>query len=118
LRVFNADNPPLHVQQVNVFRQEVGLVFECKPGQRYEIVGGNPNARAPSFDLARTQPQLLETAWPSVEPGPLTPIEHPPILAPWTERHSILLWAALVAAAVLMVVLVVKNLTRPPAEQE
>jgi len=118
LRIFNADNPPLTLKDVSVARRETSIVFEKNAESGWILIGGNPKATAPSFDLARSLPDLTESKLPSALLGPLTHLGRAPELAPWTERHRWLVWVALVVAAGMMVSLILINLRKPAKSSE
>ena len=118
LRIFNADNPPLTLKSVSVERREISLMFEGIKDSTYNLIGGNPKASAPRFDMARSLPNLPETQLLSALLGPVLRYERAPELPPWTERHRWLIWAALGVAVVLMAFLILINLRKPTHETE
>jgi len=113
LRIFDADNPPLTLKGVSVERRETSLAFERGNESNWTLIGGNPKASAPSFDLSRSLPNLPESEFPSAQLGSLAHYERAPELPPWTERHRWLIWVALVVAAGMMVFLILINLRKP-----
>ncbi len=118
LRIFNADNPPLTLSGVSVERREISLVFEGIKDSNCNLIGGNPKAGAPSFDMARSLPNLPETQLTPAVLGPVVRYERAPELPPWTERHRWLIWAALGIAVVLMSFLILSNLRKPGVNPE
>lgn len=100
LRIYNGDMQPLVLDGFDVKRRDFpSLVFEAKPGGQYTLMGGNPAAHAPSYDLGISMAGIAERPCPEVTLGPLSIQPKTPELAPWTERHRVLLWVALVLAA-------------------
>jgi hypothetical protein len=112
LRILNADNPPVELDGVTVFRRETSLVFRAAPGRRYVLVGGNPKARAASYDLAEAIEGVDELQAPAVRLGPSRSLEGKKELIPWSERHSGLIWTVLVVTVGVMVFLIVRNMKR------
>jgi hypothetical protein len=110
LRILNADNPPFDLDGVTVFRRETSLVFQAVPGRRYALVGGNPQARAASYDLAKAIEGVDEFQAPTVRLGPSRPLEGKKELLPWSERHSVLIWIVLICAVGVAVFLIVRNM--------
>ena len=111
LKIKDGDSPPIDISEVAVFRREISVVFNRQSNRTYTLLGGNPKARAPEFDLARFEPQIGDTTLPVTQAGALIRSEKPaPPLAPWTERHGVLLWAAILAAAALVAGLILKNM--------
>jgi hypothetical protein len=109
--VFDGDNPPLNIEQVDVWRREVSLVFRCKARGQYKLIGGNPKALHPAYDLAQAVKGLDELDLPVVNAGPLKTLKYPSQAIPWSERNRMLLWTALLLAVIVMVFLIVRNLT-------
>jgi hypothetical protein len=118
LRILNADNPPVDLDGVTVFRRETSLVFQAAPGRAYALVGGNPKARAASYNLARAIEGVDEFRVPAVRLGPSRPLEGRKGLLPWSERHSVLTWAVLMVAVGVAVLLIVRNMKRLRAPRQ
>jgi|GEM_PF-1306342 len=123
IRLVDRDNPPLKVETdgITLLRRTASLVFDYKPEHTYRLVGGNPQAELPDYDLARAVEGVAEFDLPVVGVGTLAPLRHEPEVPPWTERHGVLVWVVLVLAVVVMVVLIVGNLGKlkegePPAD--
>jgi hypothetical protein len=112
LRIFEQDNPPLTLDTITVQRREASLVFEARPDEAYTLVGGNPEARPPSFDLARALAGLEKRELPEAGLDEARPLEPSPRSVPWRERYSLLLWAALILAVATAVLLIARNLAR------
>jgi hypothetical protein len=98
LRILNADSPPVDLDGVAVFRRETSLVFQAASGRAYALLGGNPTARAPSYDLAEAVEGVDEVQAPQAGLGPARPLEGKKDLLPWSERHSVLIWIVLIVA--------------------
>ena len=109
LRVFDGDDAPLDLTNVTAMRRKASLVFESEPGRRYRLVGGNPKASAPRFDLGRSIEGVGERDVPVVVLGALVPIQHEPEVPPWTERNTALVWVVLIVAVGVMLTLILKN---------
>jgi hypothetical protein len=114
VRFSDRDNQPLdiHPDRITVLRREASAVFDCKPEHRYRLIGGNPKAGSPDFDLGRAVEGVAESDLPVLRVGTPTLVPHQPELAPWSERHGVLIWLALIAAVVAMLVLILSNLGR------
>lgn len=112
LRISEGDNPPLAIEDVKMFRNSADVVFKAQPGHTYALVGGNPEAQAPSYDLAQTIKDLGERSLPAAVVGAVTPLSHAPRLEPWTERHRVVIWLALLLAVGVMLCLILSNLRR------
>jgi hypothetical protein len=110
LRILNADNPPVDLDGVTVFRRETSLVFQAVPGRPYALVGGNPEVRPATYDLAKAIEGVDEFQVPTVRLGPSRPLKGRNELFPWNERHSVLIWIGLMVAVGVAVVLIVRNM--------
>ena len=111
VRIFNGDNPPLRLDGVTVFRRETSLVFQTATGRTYNLIGGNPKARAASYDLAKAVQGIGELKVPIVALGPSSSIKvQRDQLGPWTERHGAIIWAALTLAVISILLLIIRSL--------
>jgi hypothetical protein len=115
LRIFNGDNPPLKLENVAVYWRETSLVFQAEAGRRYRLIGGNPRAGEPNYDLARSIHGIDDFKLPVAGLGLLTATPRREQLSPWTERHSTLIWVILLLAVGAMLTLVLKNLKKLPS---
>jgi len=109
LRILNGDNPPVDLDGVTVSRRQTSLIFHAAPGRRYALVGGNPQARAASYDLAKAIDGVDELEVPTVRLGPSRLLEGKKELLPLSERHSVLIWIVLVVAVGVVLLLIVRN---------
>jgi len=110
MRVDNGDNPPLDVSEVRVFRREAGLVFESDGAGPYRLIGGNPDAPAPRYDLGRSIVGVGMQDLPMTRLAAMTRLIPTEKQLPWTERNAVLIWVVLIAAVSAMAVLVVRSL--------
>ena len=69
LAIFNQDNPPLTVNEVEVWGHERRLLFSADPAQSYSLYYGNVNARRPSYDIERVLPYLATEDLPQAALG-------------------------------------------------
>ena len=99
VQVFNRNDPPLAGLTVNLFGTPRRAVFRVEPGQHYRLLFGNPRAEAAQYDMARLTPvNDVEAAVPA-SLGTIATNASWVDPAPWSERHPVVLWAAIVAAA-------------------
>lgn len=117
-RIFNGDNPPLQISGSSVLRRETSLVFQAQTGKRYLLIGGNPNAFAADYDLAKSIQGLDDMKLQVVSLGSPTIIVHKEKQPPWTERYSVVIWIILLAAVGVMVGFIIKNFKKLPAPKE
>jgi hypothetical protein len=118
LLIFNGDNPPIQIKGVSVYRRETRLVFQAETGERYMLLGGNPNVGGADYDLAKAVQGLDDIKLPVASLGPPTLVAPKQPLRPWTERYSAVIWIVLILAVGVMVGLIVKNLKRLPSSRE
>jgi uncharacterized protein DUF3999 len=117
LRVFDGDNAPLQIDGVSVMRREVSVVFEPQGAEEtYSLIGGNPKAGAPTFDLARSIQNLGERELPEVQLGPARKVERIGKPLPWTERNRALIWVVLIGVVVFMVGMIAVNFRKVKGE--
>jgi hypothetical protein len=118
LRVFNGDNPPLQLGGVSVFRRDTSLVFRARAGQTYRLIGGNSEARAADYDLAKAVRGVDEFSSPVVHPGPSSVLAAKKEMVPWSERHSVAILLVLIFAVGVMLRFIVKNLRGLPGKKQ
>jgi hypothetical protein len=102
LRIFNGDNRPLPVQQVVFETLERRVKFLTDAAGGYALFYGNPDAKAPAYDLGailargKPIPELVLAAGPE-ERNPVY-IPPPPPVKPWSDRYPAVLYATLAIA--------------------
>jgi hypothetical protein len=125
--IFNKDNAPLEVQNVETWGLQRPLVFSADPDLDYELYYGNQDARRPSYDIEMMFPYLDTRSILKASLGGhtlselyQTPIPPKPKPVPLTERLPWLLpvvigiAAAMVGLLLLGVVRRAKTLLPPP----
>lgn len=58
LIIENGDNPPLKIDGIEITRHVLPLVFQADVTGEWRLFAGNPQASAPSYDLAKMSDQL------------------------------------------------------------
>lgn len=58
LIIENGDNPPLKIDSIEITRHVLPLVFQADVAGEWKLFAGNPQASAPSYDLAKMSDQL------------------------------------------------------------
>ena len=58
LIIENGDNPPLKIEGIEITRHLLPLVFQADTTGEWRLFAGNPQASAPSYDLAKMSDQL------------------------------------------------------------
>jgi hypothetical protein len=115
VQIFNRNDPPLAGLKVNLFGTPRRAVFRSDPTRRYRLLFGNPRADAAQYEMARLTPVAdLESAAPATL-GTIAANASWVDPAPWSERHPVVLWAAIVAAAGVLAALAVQALRGTPS---
>lgn len=102
LRVFHHDDRPIPVAKVYLEALERRVRFESNAAREAWLYYGNPEAKAPVYDLpvvlARQVPAAGTTA--ALGPEQPSPIYRPAPAPqkPWSERHPVLLYVTLIVA--------------------
>jgi hypothetical protein len=95
LTIQNGDDAPLALHGVALQMRERQVCFLRKPNTSYVLRYGDPLLGAPQYDLSP-----IEAAAMSVSPSTLGPeralTPEAAGLRPFTERHPVLLWIALI----------------------
>lgn len=104
LRIFNGDDRPIPVKSVVVEATVRLLKFTLGAGAGpFYLFTGNPQAKAPSYDLAAILAR--EAPRPEVRAALLPPAANPgyrPPTPPWSERYPQLLYGTLALAILVM----------------
>ena len=108
--VYDQNDRPLTAVTVRAFVRPRRVVFHESPGQTYRLLFGHSRAAAPSYDMERlTGAAALDAA----APATLGAIEINPRYAdpaPWTERHPVVLWGAVIFAVLVLGAIAVRAL--------
>jgi hypothetical protein len=106
VRAFNRDDQPLDFKGVRIETDERRLKFESSGGGAWWLYYGNPEAKAPEYDLAAVLSHgSAETAvLLHAGPGQTNPDYRPPapLERPWTERHPAILYVTLALAILIL----------------
>jgi hypothetical protein len=116
LRIYNRDDRPLAVTAATLSVIRTRVKFKPAGAGPHWMYYGNPQARAPSYDLrdllAREAP-LPETAIAAGTEQPNTLYrEKPPPAKPWSEKHPEILYVTLALAVVAMSIVTVRFLRK------
>jgi hypothetical protein len=99
----NGDDAPLQMKSVQLQMLERSLCFEGEEQGSYLLYYGDAALAAPSYDYAKLftlQANATQITAGSEEPNPA--YQPRPDARPFTEKHPVLLWAALVAVIALL----------------
>jgi hypothetical protein len=120
VRIFNGDDRPVPVQRAVVETIVRRVEFLAGAAGKYELYWGNPEAKAPSYDLgeilARRAPAapVLLTAGPAERNPAYRPPRAP--AKPWSDRHPAILYTVLGAAILAMGYVTVRFLLKVKRE--
>jgi hypothetical protein len=113
LRIHNRDNPPLSIEGFTLSRRETqSVVFMADAEQQYRLIGGNPKATMPSYDLAQAVKGIAEQELATATLGELSLLSHEASLEPFTERYAVFIWAVMLLAVAAVLALIMKNISR------
>jgi hypothetical protein len=110
VEVVNRNDAPLAGARVGVYTTPRRVVFRVEPGRGYRLLYGNPRAPVAEYEIARVTTAAELGAATSADLGPeaANPAHVDP--APWSERHPVVLWTALIAALAVLGALAVRAL--------
>jgi hypothetical protein len=112
ITVDNGDNPPLTIEGVQLLSLERRIYFDPQGKSQLRLYYGDLKLDAPVYDYAR-----FFKADPAAAKAELRPGAHNeayrgrPDDRPWSERHSAVLWAAMLLAVVMLAALAIRGLT-------
>lgn len=111
IAVDNGDNPPLSIQSVQPLATERRVYFDPQGKSSLKLYYGDDKLSAPVFDYAR-----FFHAETSAHQAELGSASHNPQYAsrpderPWSERHTVVLWAAMLIAVLALAFLAFRGL--------
>ena len=114
LVILNRNDPPLENLKIELRGTPRYVVFRQQPGKNYRLLYGNHRAEAPQYELAKL---TSKEDWESAATGALSPEEVNSAYVspdPWTERHPVVLWLALLAAVAVLGWLALRSLQQAP----
>jgi hypothetical protein len=122
VRIENRDDQPLEFLGASATRLVHRVAFRPKGGGEYSLYLGDPNARAPGYDFVHYAGKLRAEGFTEAVLGPVEPSPEYGVTeqeVPWSERHKWLLWAALLAAAAVLGLLIYRQMkTIAPASSD
>jgi hypothetical protein len=111
INVDNGDNPPLPFNAVQALALERRIYFDPHGKSSLRLYYGDPKLSSPIYDYARFF--HLDPYPAPAELGPGTHNEQyagRPDERPWSERHTAILWSAMIAAVLVLAVLALRGL--------
>lgn len=114
--VDNGDNPPLSITAVEPLSLERRIYFDPQGKAKLTLYYGDEKLPSPVYDYARFF--HLESSPAEAELGPGAPNQQytgRPDDRPWSERHTVVLWAAMLIAVLGLAILALRGLRTSPA---
>jgi hypothetical protein len=111
IRIENGDDPALPIQAVRPLSVERRLYFDPKGKSSLQLYYGDSKLEAPTYDYAKFFQPSADAAVAKLGPAQANPqYAGRPDDRPWSERHTFVLWAAMVLAVVVLGALAIKGL--------
>ena len=111
LVVDNADNPPLEFTAVQLLSLERRVYFDPHGATTLQLYYGDEKLSAPSYDYARYFHADDSSAEARLEAGTHNAAyTGRPDDRPWSERHMVVLWAAMLLAVLVLIALAIRGL--------
>lgn len=111
ITIENGDDPPLPVQSVRPLSVERRVYFDPKGKSSLQLYYGDLKLEAPSYDYAKFFQQSADAAVAQLGPAQANPqYAGRPDDRPWSERHTFVLWVAMVLAVVVLGALAIRGL--------
>ena len=111
----NGDDPPISFARVQPQSTERRLYFDPAGKKTLKLYYGDDRLSAPVYDYAkffREDPNSVAAALAPENPNPA--YRDRPDERPWSERHRIVLWAAMVLAVAVLALLTLRGLRAAP----
>jgi hypothetical protein len=111
INIDSGDNPPLSLSSVQPLTLERRIYFDPAGKSELRLYYGDPGLTAPIYDYARFLHVDASAAQAQLGPG-MHNAEYTgrPDERPWSERHSAVLWSAMIAAVLILFVLALRGL--------
>jgi hypothetical protein len=112
IKIDNGDNPPLALSAVQPMSLERRVYFDPSGTSSLRLYYGDLKLSTPVYDYAR-----FFHADPAAAQAELGPGQHNPEYSgrpderPWSERHTVILWSAMILAVLVLAVLAMRGLT-------
>jgi len=110
----NGDDPALPIELVQPLSVERRLYFDPKGKSSLQLYYGDPKLEAPSYDYGKIFQQAADAVVAELGPAQANPqFTGRPDDRPWSERHSYVLWIAMVVAVIVLGGLALRGLKGP-----
>jgi len=118
ITVDNHDDAPLQLKSIRLEMLERNLCFDAKVGDIYTLFYGDPTLAAPVYDYAaifalEQNPNVAQLGAETANPN----YQHRPDERPFTEKHPMLLWVALVLVIALLGAVAFRSVKGAPGKQ-
>ena len=114
INVDNGDNPPLAITAAQPLALERRVYFDPQGKSALKLYYGDEKLSAPVYDYARFFREDPLPAEAQLEPGSQnTQYAGRPDERPWSERHTAVLWAAMLVAVLGLAALALRGLRNP-----
>jgi hypothetical protein len=111
ISVDNADNPPLTISSVQLLSLERRVYFDARGKTTLKLYYGDEKLSAPVYDYARFFHVDASAAQAQLGPGSHNPeYAGRPDDRPWSERHTAILWTAMLLAVAALATLALRGL--------
>jgi hypothetical protein len=117
INVDDGDNPPLAITSAQPLALERRIYFDPQGKSALRMYYGDEKLSAPVYDYARFFRVDSLPAEAQLDPGSQNPqYAGRPDERPWSERHTAVLWAAMLVAVVGLAALALRGLRRPSSQ--
>jgi hypothetical protein len=115
ITIANGDDPPVSLQSVRLEMLERTLCFDAAANTAYTLRYGDPALATPQYDYARLFSPQANPALAAAGPERPNPgWQARPDERPFTEKHPILLWAALIGVVLLLAGIAFRSRNQAP----
>ncbi len=113
LVIDNGDNPALSITSVEPLALERRVYFDAQGKSALQLYYGDESLPAPIYDYARFFHVESTPAQAQLLPGAHNPqYSRRPDSRPWSERHTVILWTAMLLTVVGLLLLAVRGLRK------
>ena len=113
LETHNGDNPTIAIGEFRLFYAVTRIVFKGRTNENLFLYFGNPEARAPHYDLSLVAAELVNADKATAELGNLEILKKPPWTAGQGRNTGVVFWVVLGLVVVALLVIIARLLPKP-----
>lgn len=112
LETHNGDNPPIELENFQLFYAATRVLFKANPGDKLFLYYGNPGANPPQYDLSLISNEVLAASKADAALGAEERLKNPWPRELQTGKSAVFFWAILSLVVLTLLVVIAKLLPK------